>query len=174
MFEEKYPINDDFERAPNIDVVIHNDDGSSIQGLAIECKFSEAYNSRGHSGLGDRYFTECGPLWKDIPNFRELAKPIPPDDKHFRHLHPAQLIKHILGLKRQFGRSGFRLLYLWYDVLGPEGYAHREEIKKFAAVAKADRVMFHSISYQELICRIARELRPEHEAYVRYLTERYL
>jgi hypothetical protein len=34
--------------------------------------------------------------------------------------------------------------------------------------------MFHSLTYQELICRVAGKLRPQHEDYIRYLTERYL
>lgn len=173
-FEEKYPINDNFGVHPNIDVVIHNREDSKIRRLAIECKFSEAYSAYGHGGIKDRYLVECGTLWDDIPNLRKLAESISPDDKDFSHLHPAQLIKHILGLKRAFGCHGFRLLYLWYDVFGEEGKRHRDEVHEFAAVAKDDGVMFHSLSYQELICRMASEFRPEHEAYIRYLTERYL
>jgi hypothetical protein len=38
-------------------------------------------------------------LWTDIPNLRRFAESISPDDNEFIHLHPAQLIKHILGLK---------------------------------------------------------------------------
>jgi len=173
-FEEKYPVNDNFGVHPNIDVVIHNREDSKIQRLAVEYKFSEAYGAHGHSGLKKRYLDECGALWDDMPNLHKLAESISPDDKDFLHLHPAQLVKHILGLKRSFGRDGFRLLYLWYDVFGEEGRRHRHEVSEFAVVAKADGVMFHSLSYQELISGMARELRPQHEAYIRYLTERYL
>ena len=173
-FEEKYPINDGFGVHPNIDVVIHNRRDAKIRRLAIESKFSEAYGAHKHGGIKKRYLVECGAIWNDIPNLRKLAESISPDDKDFNYLHPAQLIKHILGLKRAFSRDGFRLLYLWYDVLGEEGNRHRREVDEFAAVAKVDGVMFHSLSYQELICGMARQLRPEHEPYVRYLTERYL
>lgn len=173
-FEEKYPINDNFPVHPNIDVVIHNRRDAKIKRLAIECKFSEAYGTHKHGGIKNRYLVECGALWNDIPNLRKLAESICPDDRDFNHIHPAQLIKHILGLKRAFGRKGFRLMYLWYDVVGKEGNRHRDEVNRFAAIAKGDGVMFHSLSYQELICKMASQLRSKHEAYIRYLTERYL
>ena len=82
-------------------------------------------------------------------------------------------MKHILGLKRQFGKSGFRLLYLWYDVLGEQGKLHQDEVLEFTEVAKNDDIKFHSITYQELIVKLAKKLRTEHPKYIRYLTERY-
>ena len=84
------------------------------------------------------------------------------------------LLKHILGLKRQFGKAGFRLLYLWYDVLGDQGKRHRDEVLKFTEITKTDGIKFHSLTYQELIVKLANKLRTEHPDYIRYLTERYL
>ncbi len=173
-FENKYPINDNFRIPPNVDVIIHNHENTQIRVFAVECKFSEAYGTRGHGGLKRRYLTGCRELWDDMPNLHNLAQSISPDDKEFKNLHAAQLIKHILGLKRAFGRKGFRLLYLWYNVPGAEGERHRNEVAEFAVAARKDGILFHSLSYQELICRMAGELRSEHEAYIRYLTERYL
>lgn len=172
-FEEKYPINDGFGFHPNIDVVIHNDSTARIQRFAIECKFSEAYGAHEHGGLKQKYL-DCGDIWNDIPRLRAFAKHISPDDKEFKHLHPAQLIKHILGMKRQFGRGGFRLLYLWYDVLGEQGKCHQDEVAEFAKVAEEDGIKFHSLTYQELIAKLAGQLRSGHGEYIRYLTERYL
>ena len=173
QFEEKFPINDKFGFHPNIDVVIHNETGSKINCFAIECKFSEAYGAHRHSGLKQQYL-ECNNLWNDIPNIHTLAKSICPEDRHFRHLHPAQLIKHILGLKRKFGRDGFRLLYLWYDVLGEEGKVHQDEITKFSEVTKNDGIKFHSLSYQKLIISLDNQQRTNHPEYIKYVTERYL
>lgn len=172
-FEEKYPINDSFGFHPNIDVVIHNDSTARIQRFAIESKFSEAYGAHRHGGLKQKYL-DCGDIWNDIPRLQSFAQRLSPDDKEFKHLHPAQLIKHILGLKRQFGRSGFRLLYLWYDVLGEQGKCHQDEIAAFAAVSEEDGIKFHSLTYQELIVKLADQFRLGHEEYIRYLTERYL
>jgi len=173
QFEEKYPINDRFGFHPNIDVVILNKPEARIQRFAIECKFSEAYGAHKHGGLKQKYL-DCGNIWDDIPKLRVLAQRICPNDKEFNHLHPAQLIKHILAMKRQFGRGGFRLLYLWYNVLGEQGKYHQDEVTEFAKVAKADGIKFHSLTYQELITTLANQLRSGHYEYVRYLTERYL
>ncbi len=116
----------------------------------------------------------CHELWSDIPELRGLAEQISPDDNDFSFLHPAQLIKHILCLKRKFGSNGFRLLYLWYDVLGKEGQLHRAEIAQFAALAKNDQIKFHALTYQELIAELASRERAAHPAYIQYVTERYL
>lgn len=172
-FEEKYPISDTFGFHPNIDVVIHNAPSAKIKRFAVECKFSEAYGAYKHGGLKAKYLG-LDDLWAGIPNLLSFAKRISPDDHEFAHLHPAQLVKHILGLKRQFGRAGFRLLYLWYDVLGDQGKRHRDEVLKFTEVTKSDGIKFHSLTYQELIVTLARKLRTEHPDYIRYLTERYL
>jgi hypothetical protein len=174
VFEEKYAVDKRFSTPPNIDVVIHCKDGSRIQRYGIECKFTEAYQNRGHGGMAAKYFEESINLWSDIPNLEKLAVSIQPDDNRFAYLHAAQLIKHALGLKRHCGKRGFRLLYLWYDALGEPGYQHRAEVQEFAAIAKADGILFHSMTYQELIVRLTKTLEPQHQEYSRYLATRYL
>jgi len=117
QFEEKYVINSDFQKHPNIDVVIHNKPNAKIKRFAIESKFSEAYGRQVHKGIQTAYLS-INNIWEDIPTIKSFAQSISPEDKQFKYLHPAQLIKHILALKKSFGRDGFRLLYLWYDVQG--------------------------------------------------------
>lgn len=173
VFEDKYPIDDKFRHSPNIDVVIYNSDASKVKRFAIECKFSEAYGGRKHSGLNPKYIN-LDVIWEDIPRAFDFAKTISPQDTKFAHLHPAQLVKHILGLKNKFGKEGFRFLYLWYDVLGQEGSVHRKEIEAFSDLVKSDGIKFHSQSYQELIVKLSNEYRSEHEKYIRYISERYL
>jgi hypothetical protein len=173
MFEDKYPIDTRFKIAPNIDIVFQVSDSSQFKRFAVECKFSEAYSLQKHKGLKTAYI-DFVPAWSDIPSLYNLAKSISPDDNHFIYLHAAQLIKHILGLKKECGKTGFKLLYLWYDVLGREGATHRNEIEQFIVVAKADGVIFDAMSYQELILLLAKDHRQQHPAYIKYLTERYL
>lgn len=175
VFEDKYPVDENLDKfpiAPNIDVVFHNVNSVQFKRFAVECKFSEAYSSQKHSGLKPAYL-ELIQLWSDIPSLYDFAKSICPDER-FIYLHSAQLIKHILGLKRKFGKHGFRLLYLWYDVLGKEGAIHRDEIDKFYEVAKADGIYFNAMSYQELILVLSTEYGQEHAQYIKYLSERYL
>ncbi len=173
-FERKYKISNKFQFNPNIDSVILNRETDKIKAFGIECKFSEAYSSRNHSGLKEKYLTDITEQWKDIPNLLDFAKTISPEDKSFNYLHPAQLLKHILGLKKEYGKTGFRLLYLWYDVLGEDGCKHRAEITEFARIAKLDNVKFHSISYQELILKLKKDYYNGNEKYIDYLTDRYL
>ena len=180
VFEDKYPIDSRFRFAPNIDIVFHNTDSSQVKRFAVECKFSEAYGSQGHDGLKEQYLN-LSDIWNDLPNTHGLAKrlrsaekgPTAPDP-WFTYLHAAQLIKHILGLKTKFGKDGFRLLYLWYDVPGEEGQSHRKEIETFSDIVQEDSVKFHSITYQELIIKLADRHRLNHSGYVEYLTARYL
>ena len=173
VFEDKYPINNRFRFSPNIDVVLHNSSSAKYKRFAIECKFSEAYSTQGEHSLKRKYL-DLEEVWSDIPNLHELAKELCPKDNTYKYLHPAQLIKHILGLKKAFGRNGFRLLYLWYNVLGEEGAIHQQEVDRFIQTVRSDDIKFHALSYQELIARIAAEHRAEHGKYVKYITERYL
>lgn len=173
VFEDKYSIDNKFQFSPNIDVVFWNSESSKFRRFAVECKFSEAYGSRRHSGLRPEYISLVH-LWEDTPNVYDLAKSICPNDTKFIYLHVAQLIKHILGLKMEFGKDRFRLLYLWYDVLGKEGAIHREEIEAFSEVVRSDSVKFHALSYQELILKLSNEYRTGHSKYIKYISDRYL
>lgn len=125
------------------------------------------------TGLKTAYLALPG-VWDGIPHLRGLAECISPLDQEFAHLHPARLVKHILAIKRRFGRSGFRLLYPGYDVPGGEGECHRDEVMRFAATAQADGILFHSLTYQELIARLDARYRAQHREYIEYLTARYL
>lgn len=171
-FEVKYPISTRFQMDPNIDVVIENDSTAKFKVFAIECKFTEAYGGRGHSGMKEKYLELD--IWQEIPHLHQLAISICPKDNEMEYLHQAQLIKHILGLENAFGKTNFRLLYLWYDALGYAGWKHREEIEKFVTVAKADGIYIHAMSYQELIMWMARNYRGSHPKYIEYVTNRYL
>jgi hypothetical protein len=172
MFETKFEISRNFTYGPNIDVTIENSPESKFKVFAVECMFSEAY-SRRHSGLKRKYF-ELKNIWKDVPKLRRFSNKISPVDNHFKHLHPAQIVKHILGLKEKYGKNKFRLLYLWYDCMGEESSKHRKEIEKFTQVAKADDINFHSLSYQELIIKLSKEYRDSHHDYIEYISSRYL
>lgn len=172
-FEVKFPISEKFLRSPNIDVVINNSPESRFKVFAIECKFSEAYYSRRHSGVSPKYIG-LNKVWNNMPNLSKLAKEISPDDNRFIRLHPAQLIKHILGLKEKFGKNKFRLLYLWYDTIGPESAKHHKEIDEFTKITKADGIYFHAMSYQDLIIKLAKNYRETHRDYIDYITGRYL
>lgn len=172
-FEAKYPIHDQFVRPPNLDVVIDYTDTAPRKATAIECKFSEPYGRRGSHGLKPVYL-DHDEFWVDLPNLREIADRVSPENTGFTTLDAPQLIKHVLGLKKAYGKGGFRLLYLWYDAPGPEAVKHAEEIAEFSKYLGRDGVMFQSLTYQDVILSLARNQRVKHAAFVDYLAERYL
>ena len=110
-FEQHLPIDPRFRFSPNLDALIMYD-GGSVQRIGVECKFSEPFSSRTHLGLKDRYF-DAGvrDLWTTLPSVCALGKEICPDNKRYEYLDAAQLVKHVLGLRRCSG-SACRLLYL--------------------------------------------------------------
>lgn len=171
QFEQKFSIDDRFQYSPNLDVIIFPQSGK-YRAFAIECKFTEAYSSRVHGGLDQKYFSNED-IWQNLSKTKCLAQEISPDDNNFKYLHAAQLVKHILGLNRKFSHSRYRFLYLWYDALGEPGFRHRQEVEEFAEIVRSDGVIFQEISYQDLIVHLAK-YREEHTAYVKYLTSRYL
>jgi hypothetical protein len=173
VFEEKHRIKTNFVIPPNIDVVIHNKVSAPYELFAVECKFSEVYGGRAHGGLKSKYLGDKN-LWADLSSLEKLAHEINPDDNRYTYLHAAQLIKHILGLKASVGKEKFRLLYLWYDVLGKAGTVHREEVEDFTKIAKSDGIRFQAMTYQELINILDRYYRDGHPEYIKYLTERYV
>jgi hypothetical protein len=171
-FEAKFPISAEFDRSPNIDAVISYGSGQ-LMASAIECKLCEPYSGWKHSGLSPRYL-DLAEQWRELPSLRVLAETIAPDDARFEHLHAAQLVKHVLGLVQAFGKRGFRLLYLWYDVPGIEPQKHRAEVEEFRATAAADGITFQEATYQEVIVALARRERAQHPGPVDYIAERYL
>lgn len=171
-FEEKFEISENrslFPYSPNIDVVIE-DSQSCV--YAIESKFTEPYRGK-PDGIPQSYIDQVS-FWNELSNLYELAKEISPDNNTFRYLDAAQLIKHILGLKKNHAKSSFRLLYLWYDVFGEDGAKHREEIEQFAEIAKKDHINFSHITHQEVIVKLTQEFYAGNEDYCNYLTDRYL
>ena len=174
VFEDRsFSLGGYLKTPPNIDVVIHNQESARYQCFAVECKFSEAYGGRSHGAMKAAYLAEER-IWEGLPALHALAEKLCSDEQYYGYLDAAQLIRHILGLSNKLGKAKFRLLYLWYDVLGKEGGDHRAEVEDFASIAKAEGVHFHALTYQELILKLAREYRDQHPAYIEYLTSRYL
>lgn len=177
-FEARLPIADNLNRDvfpydPNPDAVFLYAPGQGVKAAAAECKFGEPYDGRGHAGINRAYLVRPN-LWDGLPHCRELATRLSPDDNEFKHLHAAQLLKHLLGLKHAYGLGGFALAYLWYDVPGGEGWRHRQEVERFAGIVRSDGIDFRAVTYQEVFLHLARHHRDGHARYVDYLTERYL
>lgn len=173
-FERVSPIANNVDRTsfpkdPNIDVVINYRQGP-IREIGIESKFSEAYGE--HDGLRQAY-TQRRELWEGLPACLALAERIVVGGK-VTGLNTPQLLKHLLSLKHRPGIGKFWLVYLWYASQGPELGMHYQQLEEFKRILAEDRVRFHYLTYQELICRLGESVRSDHQRYVDYLAERYL
>lgn len=171
-FEGHLPISGAFRYAPNLDVVATY--ASSPDVAAIECKFGEPFTTRAKPPLSSKYLEDSlMPFWEPMPGLRSLATACAASSSTlFQHLDAPQLLKHLLGLRRRSGASGY-LVYLYYDVPGPEGARHRDEVSRFAELTDHDGVRFTSVSYQTLLFRLSAE-RNTHCEWVDYMAERYL
>jgi hypothetical protein len=173
-FEQQLPIDrSQFRYAPNLDAVFRYDCGP-IDLIGVESKFCEPFSTRGHPGLKAKYTaSSCAEFWREMPALRGVAEQLCPDNRMFRYLDAAQLLKHILGLKRN-AKRGFRLLYLYYDVPGRAGVEHCSEIEQFIAVANRDGIVVSTNTYQDVILRLLRHGHDEDALYLNYISERYL
>lgn len=173
-YEEKFRIFPD-NIPPNIDLCFNY--GNSI--TAIESKFTEPYQAREHPSLKEKYLKDFT-MWGQIPNIHRLAEDIFKANKEFQYLDVAQLIKHVLGLLSYDPENNkkFRLVYLWYNAFGEDGFKHSCEISELSSIFNED-VKFQSITWQEVIIKLFHSDIKDGSNnnaldYKNYITERYL
>jgi hypothetical protein len=155
---------------PHLDVEFR---GSGLKPVAIEAKFTEPYHRHIKRTINDSYFSHAG-LWAQLPRCEKLARRIRKEEQgktSFTHLDAPQLLKHILGLAREYGPTGFELLYLWYEAPSPEAERHRIEIEDFSE-SIADEIHFRDMTYQKLFESI-KKCPDTDGGYIGYLAERY-
>ncbi len=170
-FEQRFPTGLG-GKAPNLDVVLYQDDGSLF---AIESKFTEPFIlSKTKNFLKPTYF-HCGrTVWAaaGLVGCQAAAEDIRDGRLFFELLDAAQLLKHMLGL----ARSGHKwsLCYLWYNPGGLLADQHQKELLQFAQRIGNDSSHFTSLTYQDLFRRLCGLLGEEHAGYTGYLKDRYL
>jgi hypothetical protein len=160
-----YPVK---PRSPNLDLMLTLEDG---QRVAVESKFAEPYRSPGEgSVISGRYFPPHLALWTEagLDGAQALANTLAPS---WLHLDVAQLLKHMLGLASE-NQGATSLLYLWYDSGMADGALHRQEISRFAAIVRNDRVAFNERSYQDVFSAIGVDQQPQLGWY-EYMRSRY-
>lgn len=136
---------------------------------AVESKFTEPY-SKGKKSLKKAY-VETPQIWGKYASCELLAHQILSGEKVFEHLDAPQLLKHVLGLKTQYGEEGFALLYLWYDFPSVEADKHRHEIQTFQNSIE-NEIDFRDLTYQDLFKAVS-SMRGVDNGYISYMHERY-
>ena len=164
-FEAKYPTGVS-ERHPHLDIVIEGD----AHPIAIESKYLEVYDDPKPSEFSKGYL-EAEDLWRGLPNLRTLGELLRDNPGAYERLGAGQLVKHTLGLAREYGHRGFSLVYLWYEVPGETAYTHRTELESFTEIAVQD-IGFRALTYQQLFDRLV-QLHEPVSGYLDYLAGRY-
>jgi hypothetical protein len=130
---------------PNLDLVAE----SEKDVIGVESKFLE-YLTPKKPKFSNSYKKENLPLAEDcwLELIEELKNSAP------QYLDAAQLIKHYLGLRKQYPKKSITLLYLFWEPKNWQDFEvfkqHRKEIDSFAESLKDSEVTFVSKSYLDL------------------------
>jgi hypothetical protein len=155
---------------PNLDLVLTLANGRVA---AFESKFLEPYSTRSAATPLEAPYLPggCG-LWsrRGLSACQALAESLRIESP-FSVLDVKQLLKHALGLAREFGNC-FSLGYLWYELDAPLGNRHSDEISRFSERVGSE-LGFVAMSYQELFRRLDAVVGPDDRAYLEYLRGRY-
>jgi hypothetical protein len=154
--------------APAVDLLL-KPPRAGATAIAVEAKFCEPYDGKPRPPLPAGYVKRLD-LLDGWPRLARLARALgSPEAPAFRHLHASQTLRQVMGLRRHFGRAGFALVHLWYDIEGEAGRAYEAELDEFRWKARQDGVAFSSLSWQQLFEKV----RHFDSAWSEYLRERY-
>jgi len=154
---------------PTLDVLLVGSDGWA---RGVESKFTEPYQHYQRDvAFAGSYFAGGRELWAayGLPGCQRLAEAMTAGEIGYRHLDAAQLLKHVLGLRKYYSKS--ELMLLWYQVDAPESEALAGEIEDFARRVDPE-LGFRAITYQEVFDRLCHDPAAD-AAHLEYLRSRY-
>jgi len=156
---------------PNLDLLLTLDSGEF---LVIESKFTEPFASKSKALPFKPKYIQAGlKPWAaaGLESCQRAVGKIVAGEPCFERLDCAQLLKHALGAARHENKR-VQLLYLFYDLSGPEGTRHEAEIHVFSDLINGE-VGFRAISYQTLFRNMTSLTVADGPAYLAYLRDRY-
>lgn len=170
-FEAKLPTG--VESYANLDMYLPLANGMVA---GVESKFTEWLRgkvTREGEAFRPPYFERGRRRWEEVglPQAQALATALQEGRETFKHIGAPQLLKHALALARQHG-DRWVLRYVYFDWPGPKGECHQHEIRRFSDLV-GDELRFSACSYQTFFGHLKAVGRPEDEAYLTYLAERY-
>lgn len=163
---------------PNIDLEFAGEN-SSLQ-VAVECKFTEPFVKYPQTRLPftSTYFCpDAEPIWADMERTRALAIRLRDESPLFTRLDAAQLIRTALACKRTSPECQWRLVYVWFDVVGDldaaeECRSFSEELNNFREQTSGE-IPLEVLTWQEVFLRLQALCDPADSTYVGYLQKRY-
>lgn len=130
---------------PTLDVLV---DGAKI--LAVESKCTETF-SRHSATFEPSYRTLTASMHT---SWRAEYERLVEDPTRYRHLDAAQLVKHYLGLRRQYPNRAVTFAYLYWTPVNAEEVAacaiHAAEVAEFGRRVADPELTFTAMSYGKL------------------------
>lgn len=167
-FERQFEVTHPARGLANIDVVLSNRNGCIC---AVESKFCEVYSTPSIE-LSNTY--NDPKLWEGLKNIHKHAYAIRDRECRYEHLDALQLIKHTIGILKQYNKENFTLVYLWYNTPTDAASTHEKEIAKFCNIIQKDGINFHHTTYQEVLKYIDAHNEEAHNEYIEYHKSRYM
>lgn len=130
---------------PTLDCLV---DASTV--LAVESKCTETFgaHSARFSSAYEPAMAAAHATW--IDEYHRLVD----DPNRYRHLDAGQLLKHYLGLRKQFPDRPVTLAYLYWDPANAHEIAacciHAAEVAEFQRQVRDPKVRFLALPYREL------------------------
>jgi hypothetical protein len=130
---------------PTLDFVVEGDDV-----LAIESKCTETFTTH-EAAFSETYASLANRMH---PSWRREYEVLAEDPRRYRFLDAAQLIKHYLGLKREFEGQAIVFGYLYWEPFDALSLApcavHRAELTEFSRGLADPQVRFRALSCEQL------------------------
>lgn len=130
---------------PTLDLLV---DGPEV--LAVESKCLEPFG-RHSAKFREAYEDATAEMHR---SWREEYERLKQDPDRYRYLDAAQLIKHYIGLKRNYGDKPVTFVYLYWRPSNAAELApclvHKAEIAEFSRRLKDPKIGFSSLSHPEL------------------------
>lgn len=169
-YDVRVPLTAKRMEAPSMDAMLVSEKGDGFM-FAIEAKFCEAYDGKLRPGL-TRAYADRKDLMEGWPRMLRLARTLDGRNEEApRYIHAAQLVRQLMVLKKNFGRSNFALIHLWYDVDDRDARAYQAELDDVALRARQDGIAFLARSWQQVFKLSAALETPE--GWREYMDSRY-
>ncbi|HEV2577114.1 MAG TPA: hypothetical protein VGU25_07880 [Acidobacteriaceae bacterium] len=172
-------LREDPERKnPNIDLELAGDETSGS--VALECKFTEPFviYPQTRRPFTSTYFCPAAePIWAGMDRTRALAIRLNDESPLFTRLEAPQLIKTALACKRNFRSGRWRLVYVWFEVVGDPLAAAEcrfllDELNDFREQTHGE-IPLEVTTWQEVFLRLKARSDLADSSYIAYLHERY-
>jgi hypothetical protein len=147
-YDVRVPLSPKRTEAPSMDTMLVDDKGEGFM-YGIEAKFCEPYDLKPRPPL-TRAYADRKDLLDGWPRLMRIARSLDGHNESApRRIHAAQMIRQLMVMRKNFGRSNFALVHLWYDVEDRDARAYQAELEDFALKARQDGAAFLAMSWQQ-------------------------